>query len=58
MAADHVYVRSHDMLGVEKAHYAGYHTTPVAALGDYAHLVLGFVVVEGQGTHHIYRNQV
>ena len=35
VAADHVYVRCHDVLRVEETHYAGYHAAPVAALCDY-----------------------
>ncbi len=35
VAADHIYVRCHDVLRVEETHYAGYHAAPVAALCNY-----------------------
>ena len=40
VAADHVYVGGADVLGVEEAHYAGYHCAPVAALGYYSMVCL------------------
>ena len=33
VAADHVDVGGLDVVGVEEAHYSGYHCAPVAALG-------------------------